>query len=196
MPWLLKNIEVDAQIVTKELFDENLFNSTAKTFQIHKKYILSVIKSGVVLINQNLAHQRILYEDFLTKITVEDAVSQQLLFPIKLSFSQTEITLIKDIQVDLESAGFRFEPINNEHVIINGMPTLVKEGQVTAILEELLDAVKHDVPESSFSQLDIISKSLARSLAIKNGTKLNTREQEEILEQLFSWQRTQSFSFW
>jgi len=182
----IENIEVDAQIVTKELFEENQFNSTAKTFQIHKKYILSLIKSGVVIINQNLAHQRILYEDFLTKITVEDAVSQQLLFPIKLSFSQTEIALIKDIQIDLESAGFRFEPINNEHVIINGMPTLVKEGQVTAILEELLDAVKHDVPESSVGQLDIMSKSLALSLAIKNGTKLNTREQEEVLEQLFS----------
>ncbi len=182
----IENIEVDAQVVTKELFKENQFHNTAKTFQIHKKYILSVIKSGVVIINQNLAHQRVLYEEFLTKITVEDAVSQQLLFPIKLSFSKTEITLIKDIQTDLESAGFRFEMINDEHIVINGMPTLVKEGQITAILEELLEAIKHEVPESSFSQLDIISKSLARSLAIKNGTKLNNQEQVEILEQLFS----------
>ena len=182
----IENIEVDAQVVTKELFDKNQFNITAKTFQIHKKYILSVIKSGAVIINQNLAHQRILYEEFLTKITVEDAVSQQLLFPIRLSFSLAEVLVIKDIKIDLESAGFRFEAINNENVIINGIPTLVKEGQITAIFEELLDAVKHEVPESSFSQLDIISKSLANSLAIKNGTKLTTQEQEEILEQLFS----------
>ena len=82
--------------------------------------------------------------------------------------------------------GFRFEAINNENVVINGIPTMVKEGQITAIFEELLDAVKHEVPESSFSQLDIISKSLANSLAIKNGTKLTTQEQEEILQQLFS----------
>ena len=182
----IQNMEVEAQVVTKELFEENQFNTTAKTFQIHKKHILSVIKSGVVIINQNLAHQRILYEEFLTKITVEDAVSQQLLFPIKLSFSLAEIALIKDIKSDLESAGFLFEAINNENVIINGIPTLVKEGQITAIFEELLDAIKHEVPESSFSQLDIIAKSLANSLAIKNGTKLNSQEQERILEQLFS----------
>ncbi len=182
----IENIEVDAQIVTKELFEENQFNVAAKTFQIHKKYILSVIKSGAVIINQNLAHQRILYEEFLKKITVEDAISQQLLFPIKLSFSLAEVLVIKDIKSDLESAGFRFEAINNENVVINGIPTLVKEGQITAIFEELLDAVKHEVPESSFSQLDIISKSLANSLAIKNGTKLTTQEQEEILQQLFS----------
>lgn len=182
----IENIEVDAQLVTKELFEENQFNVAAKTFQIHKKYILSVIKSGAVIINQNLAHQRILYEEFLTKITVEDALSQQLLFPIKLSFSLAEVLIIKDIKTDLESAGFRFEAINNENVVINGIPTMVKEGQITAIFEELLDAVKHEVPESSFSQLDIISKSLANSLAIKNGTKLTTQEQEEILQQLFS----------
>jgi DNA mismatch repair protein MutL len=182
----IENIEVDAQIVSKELFEDNQFNVAAKTFQIHKKYILSVIKSGAVIINQNLAHQRILYEEFLTKITVEDAVSQQLLFPIKLSFSLAEVLVIKDIKTDLESAGFRFDAINNENVIINGIPPLVKEGQITVIFEELLDAVKHEVPESSFSQLDIISKSLASSLAIKNGTKLTTHEQEEILQQLFS----------
>ena len=66
------------------------------------------------------------------------------------------------------------------------MPIMVKESQVTTIFEELLDAIQHEVPETSFSQLDIISKSLARSLAIKNGTKLNVREQEEIFEKLFS----------
>jgi len=182
----IENIEVEAQVVTKELFEENQFDIPAKTFQIHKKYILSVIKSGAVIINQNLAHQRILYEDFLTKITIEETASQQLLFPIKLSFSLAEITLLKDIKSDLESAGFQFDIVSDDSVKINGMPTLVKEHQITAIFEELLDSVKHEIPESSFSQLDIISKSLASSLAIKNGTKLNIQEQEKILEQLFS----------
>ena len=182
----IQNIEVDAQIVTKELFDENDSQNNTKTFQLHKKYILSPIKSGILVINQNLAHQRILYEEFLTKITVEVALSQQLLFPLTLNFTISEIQLIKDIKPDLESAGFRFEIVSNESISIHGMPIMVKESQVTAIFEELLDAIKHEVPETSFSQLDIISKSLAKSLAIKNGTKLNVREQEEILEKLFS----------
>ena len=182
----IQDIEVDAQIVTKELFDNKESYNNTKTFQLHKKYILSPIKSGIVVINQNLAHQRILYEEFLTKITVEEAASQQLLFPLSLNFTVSEITLIKEIKPDLESAGFRFDIVSNENITINGMPIMVKESQVTTIFEELLDAIQHEVPETSFSQLDIISKSLARSLAIKNGTKLNVREQEEIFEKLFS----------
>jgi len=145
-----------------------------------------VIKSGVALINQNLAHQRILYEEFLTKITVEEAASQQLLFPLKLQFSLAEVALLKTMKSDLESAGFRFDAMSNEDIVINGIPTLVKESQVTTILEELMEALKHEVPESSFSQLDIIAKSLSNSLAIKNGVKLSTKEQEEILQRLFS----------
>tara|TARA_R110002073_G_scaffold139232_2_gene289357 strand:+ start:132004 stop:133833 length:1830 start_codon:yes stop_codon:yes gene_type:complete len=182
----IEDIEVEAQVVTKELFDHDESYNNTRTFQLHKKYIISDIKSGAVLINQNLAHQRILYEEFLTKITVEEAASQQLLFPLELNFSLMEVALINDIRTDLESAGFRFDALTNEQVVISGMPTVIKESQIKTIIEELIDAVKHEVPESSFSQLDIIAKSLAKSLAIKNGTKLTTREQEEILEKLFS----------
>ena len=60
------NIEVEAQIITKELFDEEESESNNKTYQVHQKYILSVVKSGIICINQNLAHQRVLYEDLLT----------------------------------------------------------------------------------------------------------------------------------
>ena len=90
------------------------------------------------------------------------------------------------MRADLESIGFQFDSIVSESVMINGIPTLIKESNIQSILEELLENVRHEIPETSFSQIDIIAKSLAKSLAIKNGVKLDTVEQEEVLEKLFS----------
>ena len=182
----IQHIEVDAQIVSKDLFDELENEEISKTYQIHQKYIISVIKSGLVYINQNLAHQRILYEDLLTKMTIEETASQQLLFPLELSFSISDIMLCKEIQPELESAGFQFESLKNDTVILSGIPAHIEQHELQSLFEELFEALKNEVPESSFSQLDTIAKSLAKSLAIKNGTKLTNREQKEILEQLFS----------
>ena len=182
----IQNIEVEAQVVTKELFDESENEVKRKTYQVHQKYILSVIKSGVAYINQNLAHQRILYEDLLTKMTIENTASQQLLFPLALVFNVADIKLCKEIQSDLESAGFQFESFKNDTITLNGIPANVKQNKLQELFEELFEALKNEVPESSFSQLDTIAKSLSKSLAIKNGAKLTNIEQEDILEQLFS----------
>lgn len=182
----LQNIEVDAQIVTKELFDDSDNEVKNKTFQIHQKYILSVVKGGVILINQNLAHQRVLYEDLLTKMTIENTSCQQLLFPLELVFNKSDIDLSKEIQPELESAGFKFLSIENDTITLEGIPANVNQDKVQELFEELFETIKNEVPESSFSQLDTIAKGLAKSLALKNGTKLTSREQEELLGQLFT----------
>ncbi len=182
----INNIEVEAQIVDRNLFDETENEINTKTHQVHKKYILSVLKSGVVFINQNLAHQRILYEDLLTKMTIEDTSSQQLLFPIELVFNLIDIGICKEIQSDLESIGFQFSSIKDDTIILNGIPANATQNKLQQLFEELFEAVKNEIPETSFSQLDTIAKSLAKSLAIKNGTKLNSAAQEELLAQLFS----------
>jgi DNA mismatch repair protein MutL len=160
--------------------------ATGKTFQIHNKYLLSTIKSGVVLIHQNLAHQRILYEEFLENITVKEAASQQLLFPVEISFTKEEIEILRELKLDLENTGFLFDKITDDSIIVKGIPTSITESQITIIIEQLLDDIKEDVPESSFSQLDIISKSLAKSLAIKTGSKLSEIEQESLVFNLFA----------
>lgn len=160
--------------------------ATGKTFQIHRKYILSTIKSGVVLIHQNLAHQRIMYELILENITVKEAPSQQLLFPVELSYSISDIELIKELKEDLENTGFVIDRITEETIVIKGIPTSISESQIAIIIEQLLDDINAEVPETSFSQLDIISKSLAKSLAIKTGTVLSEKEQEQLVDDLFS----------
>jgi len=160
--------------------------SSGKTYQLHNKYIISNIKSGLVVIHQHLAHQRILYEEYLENSTIKEAMSQQLLFPLSLSFIPSDIALLKEMKGDLESTGFGFETIAEETVIVKGIPTTISESQVSIILEQLLEDIKNEVPDASFSQVDILAKSMAKSMSIKTGTTLDVKEQEEIVNKLFS----------
>ncbi len=168
------------------LFHQDETSETGKTFQIQKKYLLSSIKSGMVLIHQNLAHQRVLYEEFLESITVNEALSQQLLFPVHISFSKSDIEMIDAMKADLENTGFLFESISEEAIVVKGIPTSITESQISLILEQLLDDMKIEVPASSFSHFDVMAKSFAKSLAIKTGTTLNSKEQENLVHNLFS----------
>jgi len=124
---LYSNIQPETTQQQEQLFESEKETETGKTFQIQKKYLLSTIKSGVVLIHQSLAHQRILYEEFLTNITVKEASSQQLLFPVKISFSSSDIEMIYSIKSDLESTGFVFHEFTKESVSIGGIPTSITE---------------------------------------------------------------------
>lgn len=168
------------------MFDEENESKTQKTFQIQRKYVMSLIKSGVVLIHQSLAHQRILYEQFLESITVKEANSQQLLFPVKISFAPKEIEMILGIKNELENAGFSFDEISKESITVKGIPTSVTESKITIILEELLQDIDLEIPDASFSHFDIMAKSFAKTLSIKTGTQLNEKEQESLVNDLFS----------
>ena len=181
------NIEFESDEVTGSLFNENeIEQATNKTYQIHKKYIVNPIKSGMVIVDQQRAHQRVLYEQFLTNMTVHQASSQQLLFPLNLFFSSSEMKLISELQLSLVNTGFVFEATNDDHVVISGLPINVTESEVSIVLEQLLSDLQDGIPESSFSQNDSIAKSMARSLAVKTGTYLTEKEQENLVNGLFA----------
>jgi len=183
----IEDIEFESEEVTGSLFnDKEIEEAVHRTYQIHKKYIVSPIKSGMVIIDQQRAHQRVLYEQFLTNMTVHQASSQQLLFPLNLYFSSTEINLISELQLSLVNTGFVFEEINEDSVVISGLPVNVSESEVSILLEQLLSDLQDGIPESSFSQNDSIAKSMAKSLAVKTGTYLTEKEQENLLNGLFA----------
>lgn len=183
----IEDIEFESEEVTGSLFnDKEIEEVVHRTYQIHKKYIVSPIKSGMVIIDQQRAHQRVLYEQFLTNMTVNQASSQQLLFPLNLYFSSTEIDLIQELQLSLINTGFVFEEINDDSVVISGLPVNVTESEVSILLEQLLSDLHDGIPESSFSQNDSIAKSMAKSLAVKTGTYLTEKEQENLVNGLFA----------
>ena len=173
--------------VTSALFnDDDVEQSKSTTYQIHKKYIVSPLKSGLVIIDQNRAHQRVLYEEFLSNMTVKQASSQQLLFPLHLHFTTNEMKLISELQLSLKNTGFVFDEFNDDNIVISGIPINITESEISLLLTQLLNELENGVPESSFSQNDTIAKSMAKSLAIKTGSYMAQSAQENLINNLFA----------
>ncbi|MEO8237547.1 MAG: DNA mismatch repair endonuclease MutL [Flavobacterium sp.] len=181
-PFTFENEEV-----TSSLFnDEDVEQAIQKTYQIHKKYIVSPIKSGMVIVDQQRAHQRILYEQFLLNMTVNQASSQQLLFPLNLFYTSTEMELIEELKPSLETTGFVFEDVQTDHVVISGIPINITESEVSLVIEQLLTDLQDGIPATSYSQNDTIAKSMAKSLAVKTGSYLTEKEQDNLVNGLFA----------
>ncbi len=167
-----------------------MFNDEAKdaqkTFQLKNKYIINTIKSGMLVIDQHRAHQRILYEEFLQQITIKEGISQQLLFPIGLQFDKEEIRVLETLKPQLEQTGFMFSKFEEDVIELQGVPTSVTNSQASFVLEQLIHDAQHELPDSHFSQTDMLAKSLAKSLAIRTGQQLTKEEQEHLVNKLFA----------
>src|SRR5690554_5920353 len=181
-----RDIEFESEEVTGSLFESTKSENAQLTFQLQNKYIVSPLKTGLMVIHQNLAHQRILYEELLKNITVKEAVSQQLLFPLQLHFSKLDVEIIKRVREQLENTGFVFSEIEGETIEISGIPVMVMESHVANLLGQLIHDVKEEVPNSGFSQNDMLAKSMAASMAIKSGSPLNSEERENLINKLFA----------
>ena len=180
-------VEFESEPEKSSLFDDkSQIETTQSTYQFQNKYIISTIKSGMLMIDQNRAHQRILYEGLLKSMTVKEAVSQQLLFPLQLHFTGSELTILKQLKDDLEATGFVFSTIDEDQVEITGLPINVPDSEVSMILEQLISDVEQEVPDSHFSATDLLAKSMAKSLAIKTGQSLSNLEQEHLVNSLFA----------
>jgi len=182
------SVRFESDSITGSFFehanDDN--HAQATTFQLRRKYIVTSIKSGMVVIDQNRAHQRVLYEKYLRQSTIKQAVSQQLLFPLVLPFSKNDSTVLKEIKNSLVGVGFNFKAIKDDSIEISGLPVLVPEGEVAAILDQLIADCKAEVAGESFSQTDILSKTLAKSLAVKTGELLAQESQLALVNDLFA----------
>ena len=135
---------------------------------------------------KNINFNFFLYEEFLTNITVNKAPSQQLLFPLELFYSVNEMEMIKELQVSLEALGFVFEAINDDSLVISGIPVRATESQVSIVIDDLLNDLYQGISTDSYSLNDSIAKSLSKCLAIKTGTYLTEKEQENLVNNLFA----------
>ncbi|WP_405205808.1 DNA mismatch repair endonuclease MutL [Aquimarina sp. LLG6339-5] len=182
------SIQFESSEVTGSLFDGDqqteLEHNT--TYQLRRKYIITTIKSGMVIIHQNRAHQRVLYEEVLRNITMASAISQQLLFPLKLSFSKQEIQLLKEVQEQLENTGFVFGDITDGEVSISGIPTVTTESEVSVLLEKLISDIEQEVPDSGFSLTDLLARSISGSIAVRTGVNLGKEQLQHIVNSLFA----------
>lgn len=181
----IEMIPIESGTIGLSFDDTEAETVTTQTWQIHRKYIVSPIKSGMMIIDQQRAHQRILYEHNLSSMTIQQASSQQLLFPVELFYTPAEMLFLQELIPSLESMGFVFGSQQKDSITVNGIPVNMTESQISVVLEELFLHLQNET-NGSFSQNDMIAKSLSKSLAVRTGTFLNSKERENIVNSLFA----------
>ena len=186
------SLKFESETITGSIFEgqQDRLETIATTFQLRRKYIVTTIKSGMMVIDQSRAHQRVLYEQFLKNITVNEAVSQQLLFPLRLSFSKTDVDVLKEIKESLTTIGFVFSKVDGEEVMVTGVPLMIAESEVGIVLDQLISDFQLEITEDSFSQTDVLAKTLAKTLAVKTGEVLNNSSQLALVNDLFACKET------
>ena len=196
--WESLYVEVESQPIPTVLGDElNVLADydSVKLFQLMNRYLVSSIGSALLVIDQQRAHERILYEQFLKTITEKQTASQQLLFPYDLELTSTQQVLLSDLEEVLIEAGFVFEKVGSSSISIKGIPASSSEKEIPNIFENLFASLESDLPSDSFSQSDLLSKSLSKTLSIKRGVPMKSEEQQRLLDDLFACKETQVSPF-
>ena len=165
--------------------DNNEEIDSPKIFQVFNKYIITTTGSSVILVDQNLAHQRILYEQFLKSSVDNSSKSQKLIFPIEIDLTKKQEIILNEIKEIITSMGFRFF-VKKGVVSINGVPPIISDIPIEEIFEDLLNANNSYNIKESFSLSDLIAKKISKLLSIKTGKPLKLKEQQAIINQLFS----------
>jgi len=174
------NIEVDEQEITK--------SSERQLFQIHNRFILSQIKSGFMLISQQAAHERVLYERFLQQLQSHSGVSQQSLFPQSVTLNSSDFELLKELLPDVRALGFDIREFGKNTVVVEGIPADLNNVGEEQLLEQLLEGFKNNLAILKLDKRDNLARSLARNAAIKSGTKMSLEEMNLLIDQLFACQ--------
>ena len=181
----LGSIEEDSRVNTLDFSNDDNFESNS-VYQLNNKYLVNRIKSGIIIINQNRAHQRVLYEKFLKFITIDESKPQKLLHPLEVNLAIQEVEILINYKKQLKMSGFIFKKVSSSDLLFEAIPTFLDPTRVESYIQDLLDNIKDDIPDKNFSQSDLTAKLMSKSLAIKNGKKLLKDEQEYIMNSLFA----------
>ena len=159
--------------------------STEHIWQIHKKYIVSEINSGLVIIDQHVAHERVLYEEAIKAFESTSMASQTMLFPEVLEFSPDDFDGLLDVLPYLEKIGFKIKKQDEKSVRIDAIPSEMSLGNERAVIREILDNfLKERKQYSSFQEG--LAAMFACKAAIKAGDSLTREEMQELVNRLFA----------
>ena len=196
-----KNLNKTVNVKSSDFSIDNLDNSTSNlievsddlslsslnilpVFQLNSKYIVTKNASGIIVINQKRAHQRILYEGFLKDLSNKTNPSQTLLFPIKLEFDNEEIRQLKTIENSLTHLGFKFSLFNSEYIEVSGVNPYFNQGHVKNLFQDFLTYSEKD--NLSHTLNDLIAKLLSKYSSVTSNEKINNKVLESLVNDLFA----------
>ena len=181
----------NVEILKKESSLKTIFHDYDKyvffpVFQLNNSYIISKNSSGIVIIDQKRAHQRVLYEKFLKFFSQNKNSSQNLIFPLKLDFNKSEIMILKTLKKPLIHLGFKFKIFDSNNIVLSAFNPVFKESDIFDIFQNLIENQSSNVKKTSLSANDYMAKIFSISSCIKKGIKLEQKEQEALVNDLFA----------
>ncbi len=184
----LESLYSGLEVPNEKNADEDLklaIEQAPKVFQLLRKFIVTTTRSGLLVIDQQRAHQRVLYEKFLTSITKRNMVSQQLIFPKEVELTQQQIALFGELEANLNSMGFVVK-LQDKILKITGVPSICDDKKLGKLFEDIFSPPDDSEQVSSFSQSDYMAKILSKSLSIKGNFTLSVLEQQALVDDLFA----------
>ncbi|WP_234736236.1 DNA mismatch repair endonuclease MutL [Tellurirhabdus bombi] len=154
--------------------------------QLHNRYLLSPVKSGLMVIDQRGAYERILYDQFHSSLTRREGVSQQLLFPKTVTVSPADFQMALEMQEELVSLGFVFEEFGQNAFIIRGVPSVTVDENEEELFSSLLAQLREDTGRLKLEKAEVVARSLARRSAARHLTRLSELEMKALVDQLFA----------
>jgi DNA mismatch repair protein MutL len=165
--------------------DAVMVDEDATLLQVNNTYILAPVGAGFIMVHQQLAHERVLYEKY-QKATVQPHATQKSLFPVVLELSVPDAILLEDMIEDLAIIGYEVEPFGQNSFIIQGIPADVISGNEKNAIELLLEQFKHFSGDIKFSKREKLIRCMARQSAIKAGQSLSQKEMHSLIASLFN----------
>lgn len=154
--------------------------------QLMGRYLLTTLRNGLLLVDQQRAHERILYERFLSQLQGSQSSSQQLLFPLTFYFQPSDAELLKSLMPELRKIGFDIESAGQNNFAVNGLPAGFRENDAGELLEQLVSDLRQSQGANPESHLIEMAAALARNQAVRNGTLFSAEEIKNIFDSLFA----------
>lgn len=171
--------------VTAQQQRELVVDLDSNFYQLHNAYIVAPTNRGFILINQQLAHERVLYEKYLTASQGKASASQKSMFPLTITLSPQDAILLEELKPDLALLGYDIDAFGRDSFVIQGTPADIIVGNEKQIIENLIEQVKHFSNDLKFSKREKIIRSLAIQHCIKSGKNLGQLEMKGLVEDLF-----------
>ncbi|MDF2158755.1 DNA mismatch repair endonuclease MutL [Algoriphagus sp. CAU 1675] len=162
--------------------------ATGTTFQVELSYVIAQMSTGLLIVDQQAAHERILYERYLRQLKMAQGPSQQCLFPPVVQLSPGDFSLVLDLMEELNSLGFMVAEFGKDAVLIQGVPADIQVKNEKELFEGLIEQYKNFKNELSLDNRENLARSLARKSSLKRGQKLSPQEMETLVGQLFACQ--------
>ncbi len=180
------NTNTQTHVFEKTLLDNDKPEEHSELMQIHNTYIVVQNNNGYILINQQNAHERILYERFANAISGKAIATQQSLFPTTIELAAADTIILIELLPDLEQLGYKLEPFGNNTFVIQGTPADVGAASETNAIEKLIEQYKHFSSDLKYSKREKLLRSLSLQQSIKTGVPLAQKEMKNIVTELFA----------